>query len=73
MKKQELIDKTNETIAELVYDKYELQKAYNYYNGKRDPEQFKYLEENFGITVSDEEALTLKTVKDVAEFIERKV
>lgn len=30
------------------------------------------LEENFGITVSDEEALTLKTVKDVAEFIERK-
>ena len=31
------------------------------------------LEENFGITVSDEEALTLKTVKDVAEFIERKV
>lgn len=49
MKKQELIDKTNETIAELVYDKYELQKAYNYYNGKRDPEQFKYLEENFGI------------------------
>lgn len=31
------------------------------------------LEENFGITVSDEEALTLKTVKDVAEFIERKI
>ena len=31
------------------------------------------LEEKFGITVSDEEALTLKTVKDVAEFIERKV
>ena len=31
------------------------------------------LEENFGITVSDEEALTLKTVKDVAEFIEKKV
>ena len=30
------------------------------------------LEENFGITVSDEEALTLQTVKDVAEFIERK-
>lgn len=49
MRKQELIDKTNETISELVYDKYELQKAYNYYNGKRDAEQFKYLEENFGI------------------------
>lgn len=26
-----------------------MQKAYNYYNGKRDPEQFRYLEENFGI------------------------
>ena len=35
MKEKELIDKTNEAIAELVYDKYELQKAYNYYNGKR--------------------------------------
>ncbi len=31
------------------------------------------LEENFGINVSDEEALTLKTVKDVAEFIEKKL
>lgn len=31
------------------------------------------IEENFGITVSDEEALTLKTVKDVADFIERKI
>ena len=49
MNKKELIDKTNDTISELVYNKNELQKAYNYYNGKRDPEQFKYLEENFGI------------------------
>ena len=49
MSEKELVDKTNEVIAELVYNKYELQKAYNYYNGKRDPEQFKYLEENFGI------------------------
>ena len=49
MSEKELIDKTNEVISELVYDKYELQKAYNYYNGKRDSEQFKYLEENFGI------------------------
>lgn len=49
MKDEELIDKTDQHIAELVYDKYELQKAYNYYNGKRDPEQFRYLEENFGI------------------------
>ena len=49
MSDKELIDKTNETISELVYDKIQLQKAYNYYNGKRDPEQFRYLEENFGI------------------------
>lgn len=45
----ELIEKTNKAIAELIYPKYELQKAYNYYYGKRDAEQFRYLEENFGI------------------------
>lgn len=44
-----LIEKTNKVIADLVYDKTELKKAYNYYNGKYDKEQFKYLEENFGI------------------------
>lgn len=49
MNNKELIDKTDEAIAELVYNKYELQKAYNYYNGKRDKEQFRYLEENFGL------------------------
>lgn len=49
MNKQELIDKTDETITDLVVDKDELQKAYNYYNGIRDAEQFRYLEENFGI------------------------
>lgn len=36
-------------INELVYDKRKLVKAYNYYHGKRDPEQYKHLEENFGI------------------------
>ncbi len=46
---EELIQKTDIAIAELVYDKDELQKAYNYYNCKRDREQFRYLEENFGI------------------------
>ena len=46
---KDLIEKTNEAISELVYDKKELQKAYNYYNGKRDKEQFKYLEDNFGL------------------------
>lgn len=46
---EELIEKTNNAIAELVYPKIELQKAYNYYHGIRDSEQFRYLEENFGI------------------------
>lgn len=49
MKDEELIEKADEVISELVYDKVELQKAYNYYHGVRDPEQFAYLEENFGI------------------------
>ena len=49
MSKDDLIQKTDETISELVYDKVKLQKAYNYYNGKRDKKQYQYLEENFGI------------------------
>ena len=49
MSKEELIEKTDNAISELVYDKYELQRAYNYYNGKRDADQFRYIEENFGI------------------------
>lgn len=47
--KQDLIDKTNAAISELIYSKSDLQKAYNYYHGKRDAEQYRYLEENFGI------------------------
>ena len=43
------MERTDECIAELVYNKYELQKAYNYYAGKRDKKQFEYLENNFGI------------------------
>ena len=46
---EELIQQTDLAIAELVYDKDDLQKAYNYYNCKRDAEQFRYLEENFGL------------------------
>lgn len=43
------LDIMDKTIHELVYPKYKLQRAYNYYNGVRDAEQFRYLEENFGI------------------------
>lgn len=49
MSDEDLIEKTDKTIAELVQEKTELQKAYNYYNGVRDAEQFRYLEENYGI------------------------
>jgi len=35
---KEYIEITNKIIAELVKPKWELQKAYNYYNGKRDAE-----------------------------------
>ena len=48
MTKDELIEKTDKAITELVYAKYELQKAYNYYNGIRDADQFRYLEEVYG-------------------------
>lgn len=47
--KEYVLDNIDKAINELVYNKYKLQKAYNYYNGKRDAEQFRYLEENFGI------------------------
>lgn len=44
-----LLKHIDRAINELVVSKYKLQKCYNYYNGKRDAEQFRYLEENFGI------------------------
>ena len=49
MKKDLLVQKTDLAIGELVHDKDKLKKSYNYYNCKRDEEQFKYLEENYGI------------------------
>ena len=44
-----LIEKIDKAVNELVFNKWKLQKAYNYYNGKRDAEQFRYLEENFEV------------------------
>ena len=51
MKNQKEIDKINDCITKLVYDKSILKKAYNYYHCVRDTEQFKHLEENFGVGV----------------------
>lgn len=48
MTRNELIEITDKIIGELVYPKYDLQKAYNYYNGIRDADQFRYLEEVYG-------------------------
>lgn len=48
-KEEKEIKKINETIKDLVYTKSKLIKAYNYYHGKRDPDQFRHLEENYGL------------------------
>ena len=48
-RKNELIEKADIAISELVYDKVHLMKAYNYYAGIRDKMQFRHLEENYGI------------------------
>lgn len=49
MSKQSEIEKINACIGELVYDKTQLRKAYNYYHCVRDAEQFRHIEENFGV------------------------
>lgn len=49
MNQEEIIRRIDETISDLVYEKVSLMKAYNYYNCKRDPDQFRHLEMNYGI------------------------
>ena len=44
-----LIDQTDLAISELVFDKLSLIKAYNYYSGIRDKDQFNHLESNYGL------------------------
>ena len=43
------IEKINQIIGQLVYDKVAIKKAYNYYHARRDADQFRHLEENYGI------------------------
>ena len=43
------IEQIDKAIGELIYPKTALQKAYNYYHGIRDADQFKHIEENYGI------------------------
>lgn len=47
--KDYLIKITDVTITELVKEKDHVRKAYNYYNGIRDKDQFRHLEEIYGI------------------------
>lgn len=66
---EKLIKRTDEIISELVIEKVELQKAYNYYAGIRDEEQFKYLEENFGIGSPTSVKLTPMVKKHIDALI----
>lgn len=43
------IQKAEQAISDLVYDKVAIKKAYNYYHGKMDMDQYKHFEENYGI------------------------
>lgn len=44
-------DCINKHIQDLVYEKIQLKKAYNYYHCIRDAEQFRHIEDNYGIGV----------------------
>lgn len=48
------IQQIDAAISELVYDKAALRMAYNYYHAKRDANQFKHIEENYGVGVPTE-------------------
>ena len=66
---EKMMKRTDEIIAELVREKVEFQKAYNYYAGERDEEQFKYLEENFGIGSPTSVKLTPMVKKHIDALI----
>ena len=66
---EKMIKRTDEIISELVREKVEFQKAYNYYHGERDEEQFKYLEDNFGIGSPTSVKLTPMVKKHIDALI----
>ena len=66
---EKMMKRTDEIISELVHEKEEFQKAYNYYHGERDAEQFKYLEENFGIGSPTSVKLTPMVKKHIDALI----
>ena len=66
---EKMMKRTDEIISELVREKDEFRKAYNYYHGERDAEQFKYLEENFGIGSPTSVKLTPMVKKHIDALI----
>ena len=68
-KDEALMNNIDKAIQELVYEKTKFIKAYNYYNGKRDPEQYRHLEENYGIGT----ATSVEFVPLVRKHIDRLV
>lgn len=69
MNKENEIKKINQCISELVYNKVSLRKAYNYYHGVRDPEQFKHLEENYGVGTATSVSFTPLMKKHVDALV----
>ena len=59
------IEKINKIIGQLVYDKVAVRKAYNYYHARRDADQFKHLEENYGIGTPTSVTFTPLTRKHI--------
>lgn len=47
--KDKQISKIKTCVQDLVYEKIQLKKAYNYYHCVRDAEQFRHIEDNYGI------------------------
>ena len=74
MVKEKEVEKINKNIQDLIYEKVQLKKAYNYYHCTRDAEQFRHIEDNYGIGVPTSIGFTplLKKHIDVlvGEFLE---
>lgn len=74
MNREKEIEKIKSCIADLVYDKVALKKAYNYYHCVRDAEQFQHIEDNYGIGVPTSVSFTPLVKKHidvlVGEYLE---
>ncbi len=69
MNREEIVKQVDMAISDLVYRKSNLIKAYNYYNGKRSPEQFRHLEANYGIGTPTQIEFTPLTRKHIDALV----